>query len=173
VKYWVLIGLVVIAFLLQQSVAPSYLAIGGITPNFLLVMVVTYGLLFGWEIGIAAAVLAGLLMDLTAGRFVGLHVLSLGFVGLLAGLVEEKVFKDNLLLAPLGGFVGSVISQTVVIVCLWFYGWQVNVVGSLRSTILPGALYDMVLAFFIYGRIFKYYLYLRPNPRGTINLRRY
>lgn len=172
-KYWVLTGFLVVAYLLQQSVAPTYLAFNGITPDILLVLVVSYGLLFGWEVGLAAGVIGGLLTDLTAGRFIGLHILSLGLVGLIAGLVEEKVFKDNFLLAPIGGFLGSVVSQTVVMGCLWFYGWQVSFAGSLRTTILPGAVYDMLLAILVYGRIYKYYLYLRPDPRGTIVLRRY
>lgn len=167
-----LAGLVVLAFLLQ-SVVSVYLALGGITPDFLLVVVVTFGLLFGWEVGLGAGVLGGLLIDLTAGRFIGLHVLSLGTVGLVAGLVEEKVFKDNVLLAPTGGLVGSIVSYTIIPACLWLYGWQVPFLESFRTNILPAALYNMVLAGLVYGRIYKYYLYLRPDPRGTIVLRRH
>jgi rod shape-determining protein MreD len=172
VRYTVLAGILVLAYLLQ-SVVSSYMAIGGITPDFLLVLVVSYGLLFGWEVGLGAGVLGGLLLDLTTGRFIGLHVLSLGVAGLAAGLVEDKVFKDNLLLAPTSGLVSSVISQTIVLFCLWLYGWQVPLVSALRQTILPAALYDMVLAILVYGQIYKYYLYLKPDPRGTIVIRRY
>jgi rod shape-determining protein MreD len=172
VRYTVLTGILVLAYLLQ-SVVSSYLAIGGITPDFLLVVVVTYGLLFGWEVGLSAGVFGGLLIDLTAGRFIGLHVLSLGVVGVFAGLAEDKIFKDNMLLAPVGGFMGSVASQTIVVFCLWLFGWRVPVLGALRTTILPAALYDMFLAALLYGRIYRYYLYLRPDPRGTIVIRRH
>ncbi|HEY3368166.1 MAG TPA: rod shape-determining protein MreD [Symbiobacteriaceae bacterium] len=171
-RYWVLTGIVVLAFLLQ-SVVSHYVAIQGIAPNFLLVIILTYGLLFGWPIGLGAGVLGGLLLDLTAGRFIGLHVLSLASVGLVAGLVEERVFKDNFLLAPVSGLVGSIASQLIVLVCLWLYGWQVPLWQTLRSTVFPAALYDMMLAILIYGRIYRYYLYLKPDPRGTIVLRRH
>lgn len=171
-RYWFLAGIVLVAFLLQ-SVVSTYLSVFGITPDFLLVVVVTYGLLFGWEVGLAAGALGGLLIDLTASRFIGLHVFSLGTVGLIAGLVEEKVFKENILLAPTGGFFGTVLSQVIVLGCLWLYGWQVSLVESLRGTVLPAALYNMVLALLVYDRIYKYYLFLRPDPRGTITLRRY
>lgn len=170
-RYWVLTGILVLAFLLQ-SVVSAYLAIQGITPNFLLVVVVSYGLLFGWPVGLGAGVLGGLLLDLTAGRFIGLHVLSLGVVGLAAGLTEERVFKDNLLLAPVSGLAGSIASQLIIWLCLWLYGWQVPLLPTLRTTIFPSALYDMILAIVIYGQIYRHYLYLRPDPRGTIVLRR-
>ncbi|HLN61283.1 MAG TPA: rod shape-determining protein MreD [Symbiobacteriaceae bacterium] len=171
-RYWVLTGVLILAFLLQ-SVVSSYLAIGGITPDFLLAVVVTYGLLFGWEVGLVGGVVGGLLIDLIAGRFIGLHVLSYGLVGLVAGLAEARVFKDNILLAPVGGLAGSIVSQTITVLCFWLYGLEVAPLGVLRSTILPAALYDMILTILVYGRIYRYYLYLRPDPRGTIVIRRH
>lgn len=171
-RYWLLTGLLVIAFLLQ-SVVGHFLSIAGVSPDFLLVLVVSYGLLFGWQLGLGAGVLGGLLLDLIAHRFIGLHVLTLGVVGLLAGLVEERVFKDNLLLAPTAGLAASIVSQLIELVVLWIYGWQVPFIASFRSIILPSALYNMGLSILVYGRIYKYYLYLRPDPRGTIVLRRH
>lgn len=170
-RYWVLAGILLLAFLVQ-SVLGSFLAIRGIAPNVLLIVVIAYGLLFGWQVGGAAGVIGGLLLDLTTGRYIGIHVLSLGIVGLALGLVEERVFKDNILLAALGGLLGSLVSQTIVLLALWIFGWQISLVGSLRSTILPAAVYDMILCMLVYGRIYRYYRYLRPDPRGTIVLRR-
>lgn len=170
-RYWWLTLILVVAYLLQ-SVVSNYLSLGGVTPDFLLAFVATYGLLFGWNIGLGAGVLGGLLLDLSAGRFIGVHVLSLGVVGLVTGLVETRIFKENVFLAPTGGFIGSVINQVIVMACLWLFGWQVSLFESLRSTILPAAVYDMVLTMLVYGRVYKYYRYLRPDPRGTIVLRR-
>lgn len=171
-RYWVLTGILVVTFLVQSSVS-TYLSIGGITPDLLLAVVITYGLLFGWEVGMGAGVIGGLLVDLIAGRFIGLHVLSYGLVGLLGGLVEGRVFKDNILLAPVGGLAGSILNQAVVVFCFWLYGLEVAPLGAVRSTLLPAALYDMVLAVLVYMRTYKYYLYLRPDPRGTIVIRRH
>lgn len=171
-RYWVLTGMLILAFLLQ-SVVSIYLSIGGITPDFLIAVVVTYGLLFGWEVGLVGGILGGLLIDLTAGRFIGLHVLSYGVVGLVAGLAEGRVFKDNILLAPAGGLVGSFASQTIVVFCFWLYGLEVAPLVALRSTMLPAALYDMVFTVLAYWLVYRYYLYLRPDPRGTIVIRRH
>lgn len=171
-RYWVLAGLLVLAFLLQ-SVVVSYFSFAGVLPDLVMVMVLSYGLLFGWEVGLGAGILGGLLLDLTTARYVGLHVLTLGLVGLVSGVVEEKVFKDNILLAPTAGFVASVANQSIVFVALWVFGWKFSMVETLRYTILPAALYDMILAALVYGQIYKYYLYLKPDPRGTIVIRRH
>jgi len=170
-RYWILTGILLLAYLIQSVVA-IYLSIGNITPDIVLIVVLSYGLLFGWEVGLIAGVVGGLLVDLTFSRYIGLHILSLGLIGLVAGLVEEKVFKDNQLLAPIAGFVGSLASHIILMTALAFYGWRFDLLESMRTTIIPSALYDMVVAVIIYGRIYKYYLYLRPDPRGTIVLRR-
>jgi rod shape-determining protein MreD len=171
VRYWILTGILLFAYLIQSVVA-IYLSIGNITPDIMLVVVLSYGLLFGWEVGLVAGVVGGLLVDLTFSRYIGLHVLSLALIGLVAGLVEEKVFKDNLLLAPIAGFLGSLASHSILMLVLALYGWKFDLFESLRTTIVPSALYDMVIAVVVYGRIYKYYLYLRPDPRGTIVVRR-
>ncbi len=169
-RYWALSVILVVTFLVQ-SVVSDYLAIQGITPNLLLVMVVCYGLLFGWQVGLGAGAIGGLLLDLTVGRFIGLHVLSLGAVGFGVGLVEERIFKDNLLLAPAVCLIGSLAHQTIIMLIYLMFGRPV--MGSFQSTILPAALYDMVLSVFVYARLYRHYLYLRPDPRGTIEIRRH
>lgn len=169
-RYYVLAGVLLLAFLVQ-SVLGGFLAIRGIAPNVVLVVVVVYGLLFGWEMGIAAGVLGGLLLDLTTNQLIGSHVLALAAVGLMVGLVEEGVFKDNLLLPLIGGFLGSLVGQIVLVGCIWLFRRSFPL-GDLRAALLPTALYDVILCVLVYTRIYKYYRYLRPDPRGTIILRR-
>lgn len=171
-RYWVLTGILVVTFLLQSVVA-TYLSIGGIVPNLLLMLVVSYGLLFGWPVGLFGGLLAGLLADLGTGMFIGAHTLAMGVVGLVAGLVEQKVFKDNILLGPASGFVASVAGQTMILTCLGIFGWRLSPLDALRTMVLPEALFDTVVAALLYGQLHKYYLYLRPDPRGTIVLRRH
>lgn len=166
-----LAGLLLTAFLVQSVLGP-FLAIGGVIPNVVLVVVIVYGLLFGWEVGLGAGVVGGLLIDLTIGQLIGSHLLALGLVGLVVGQVEERVFKDNILLAALGGAAGSVVGQLVMMLCIAIFRRSFALV-DLRDTLLPAALYDLVLCVLIYGRIYKYYRYLRPDPRGTIVLRRH
>lgn len=169
-RYWGLTGILLVSYLLQSVVA-SYLTIGQASPDFVLVVVVCYGLLFGWEIGLGAGAIGGLLVDLTVGRFVGSHILSLGLVGLVAGHLEDKVFKDNFLTASVAGFAGSLLNQGVQLACQLLYGWEVPA-QVLSSMVLPQAVYATVLTLIGYRLLYRYYMYLKPDPRGTVELRR-
>lgn len=170
-RYWILAAIGLVGFLLE-SVLGAYLAIGGARPSPLLEITVALGMLFGWRIGLGTGIIGGLLLDLTAGRLIGLHLLSLGLVGLLVGLLEEKVFKENWFLAGLVGAGGSILAHIVNYICLAALGWRVDPIPTLVGAILPSALYNGLLTMLIYSQIYRYYQYLRPNPRGTIVLRR-
>lgn len=174
-RYWILSGILMVGFLLQ-SVVSNYLSFGTanpISPDFMLTVVVSYGLLFGWQVGLGAGAIGGLLIDLIGHRYVGAHVLSLGVVGLIAGFAEEHVFKDNLLLAPTGVLTGSIINKLIIVLCQWLMGLPFPPWEFFRYTILPSAIYDMILGILAYRWIYKYYQYLRPDPRGTIVIRRH
>lgn len=170
-RYWILALIGLVGFLIQ-SVLGAYLSIGGATPGPLLVIAATLGLLFGWRIGLGTGVIGGLLLDLTAGRLIGLNLLSLGVVGLLVGFLEEKIFKENWLLAGLVGLAGSILAHIINYLCLAVLGWRVDPVQTLVGAVLPSALYNSVLTMLVYSQVYRYYQYLRPNPRGTIVLRR-
>lgn len=170
-RYGVLAAIGMVGFLIQ-SVLGSYLSIGGAIPSPLLEITVALGLLFGWRIGLGTGLIGGLLLDLTAGRLIGLHLLSLGVVGLLVGLLEEKIFKENWFLAGLAGFGGSILAHCLNYLCLAVLGWRVDFVQTFVGAILPSALYNALLTMLVYSQIYRYYQYLRPNPRGTIVLRR-
>lgn len=168
-RYWVLAGILLFAFLVQ-SVLGHFLAINQIAPNVVLVVIVAYGLLFGPEVGLVAGLIGGLLLDLTFSQYVGLRLLTLGSVGMAVGMVEERVFKDNLLLGSVGGLIGSVMGQTIVLLILWIFGRLITM-DEIRTLGLA-AVYDMVFCTIVYRALYRNYRYLRPDPRGTIVLRR-
>jgi len=169
-RHWALAGIVLVAYLVQTVLGP-YLEIAGVVPNVVLVVAVTCGLLFGWQVGLAAGFAGGLLVDLTLGVLIGSNALALGTVGFLAGLIEPHVFKDNLVLAGLGGSLGSLLGQTFIALCLAVFGHGVTL-ADFRSTLLPSVIYDTLLCMLVYWRVYRHYNYLRPDPRGTIVLRR-
>ncbi|MBP2019157.1 rod shape-determining protein MreD [Symbiobacterium terraclitae] len=169
-RYWALSGIVLAAYLVQTVLGP-YLAIGGVIPNVVLVVAVTCGLLFGWQVGLAAGFAGGLLIDLTLGILIGSHALALGTVGFLAGLIEPHVFKDNPVLAALGGVLGSLLGQSFLALFLFVFGHGVFL-AEFRSTLLRSLVYDTLLCLLVYWRIHRRYNYLKPDPRGTIVLRR-
>ncbi len=169
-RYWALTAIVLAAYLIQSVLGP-FLAIAGVVPNVVLVVAISCGLLFGWQVGLGVGFGGGLLIDLTIGQLIGSHALAGSLVGFVAGLVEERVFKDNLLLPLVGGVVGSLLGQTVIMICLTMFGRRISL-AEFGSTLLPSMVYDTVLCILVYWRIFRMYGFLKPDPRGFIVIRR-
>lgn len=166
-RYWALLAILGLAFLLETTVS-GFLSIQGVHPNLLLGTVVSLGLLFGPEVGLLSGALAGLLLDVEFGRYVGLQLLTLALPGLLVGLAEQRVIKESLLLPLVAGLVASLLSQGLTVLIMAFFGWQAPVLTTLRTSVLPAAVYNAIVTLLIYGRIYRLYKYLRPDPRGAI-----
>lgn len=170
-RYWVLGLLTFVAALGQMTLAP-YLPIGGAIPDLIVVVTVSSGLLFGWRVGLGVGATAGLLVDLAFGRIIGLQILGYGLVGLVCGLTEEKVFKDNWILPSLGGLAGTILVQSLALSVLLLFGRSFEIWQEFRQVIFPNSLYNMVLTALFYARLLRLHQYIRPDVRGALVLRR-
>jgi len=157
--------LVITALVLQLTVlAPLPLPLGG-TPDLLVLVVVSFGLLHGPVFGMAVGFGAGLLLGLVppSDSAVGLWALVLCVVGHLAGLASAEA--DRSALAPL-----AIVLGLTVIAVVGFAGLSV-LLGSPRVTwsglaqvTLSTAAYTVVLAPFVVPLITR--LSLRLDPEG-------
>jgi rod shape-determining protein MreD len=137
------------ALLLQVGVAP-YISIAGVVPNFLLLAAVTLALVEGPSYGAASGFACGLAYDLLGTGPVGPMALVLAVTGFIAGLMEKNLFAESWLLPLTVLGVASLASE-------FSYGIILSVLGAggsfLRSSLtimLPGAVYDTVLALLVY-----------------------
>ncbi len=150
------------ALLLQAGLAP-YLAIGGVTPNFMLLVVVTLALTTGPTEGCIAGFAGGLLFDLLGTGPVGPMALVLAVVGYLAGLMHEQMFAEGWLL-PLTVMGVAALSTELA------YGLLLSIMGSsevsfwsaLFTTMLPSAIYNTVLALLVYPWLARFLRTERP-----------
>lgn len=163
--------LTLVAAIFQMTLAP-YLRIGGAMPDLIVVITVASGLLFGWRVGMGVGATAGLLVDLAFGRLIGMQILAYGLLGWVCGLTEEKVFKDNWILPSLGGLAGSILVQSFALGVLLLFGRTFDVWQEFRTVILPNSLYNLILTAFAYHQLLRVHHYIRPDPRGTMALRR-
>lgn len=167
-RYWLVAVLVLVTFVLQVTVA-GFAAIADMAPNLLLALSVSMGLLFGWEVGGGVGLAGGLLIDLTLGRYVGLQGLALGLTGLLAGLMEASVVKDNPALPTLAGALGSLISRCLVFGVLLLFR-NAAVVGFAGSLVV-GTIYNAVICALLYPLLYRRTGLLHPTPRTFVGRR--
>ncbi len=155
------IASVFIATLLQVGLAP-YMSIGGVTPNFLLIVVVTLALTMGPTEGAIAGFSAGLLFDLVGTGPLGPMALVLSVTGYLAGLLHEQMFAEGWLL-PITVFAIAALSAEVA------YGLVLGILGeggpfwqSFFTRMLPAAVYNTALALLVYPWLARFLRHDRP-----------
>lgn len=89
--------IVVFLLFIAEATILNKLKICGVRPDLLLVTTVFFGFHFGVTRGAEIGFIAGLLKDtLTVGAF-GINTFSFLAIGILAGCLKNKLFKENLL----------------------------------------------------------------------------
>lgn len=140
---------IVIAMILQVSIAP-HIAIGGVVPNIFLLVVVTLALVEGPGAGATAGFFAGLLFDLLGTAPVGPGALVLAVAGFIAGALHSQMFAEGWRLPLSVLFVTSLSAEVAYGVVLSILGaggpfWQ-----TFTHVMLPGAVYNATLAMLVY-----------------------
>lgn len=141
--------LILAAFLLQNNIFAAIPLIRT-TPNLLLLVTVSLGLLHGKLTGLAVGFFAGLMMDIFGGTLLGQYALIFSVLGYGCGFFTPYFFMEFIML-PMG----------VCIVCELIYGLYIYVFGFLlrgrldllyyfRTIILPETIYTVVILVVVY-----------------------
>jgi rod shape-determining protein MreD len=157
--------LVVLALTLQLGVFPE-LAIAGVVPNVVLLVVVALALARGPEYAAVAGFFAGLLLDLAppADHTVGRWALALVVVGYLAGLAQRDArwsTTGTIAVVAAGSFVGT---SLFALSGLVLGDPGVTVAGVLH--VVPVAvLYDLLLMPFVVPQVLAFTRRAEPLAR--------
>ncbi|QGG47260.1 rod shape-determining protein MreD [Heliorestis convoluta] len=152
-RYLIVMLFLFLSAVLQTTLFHS-LSIQGIGPNLVLILVIFYSLLQGSRSGSIFGVLAGLFLDLFSGRYIGLNILTMAAVGGLIGLIEGRLYKDNLLV-PMGAvFVGTIAFNLLAYLLALYAGLYINL-KTLWLTLLIQSLYNTALVPIFYGSFYR------------------
>ncbi len=150
VRRGVVTGIIILAaFLLQNNIFAAIPLIE-ITPNLLLLVTVTFGLLHGRLTGLFVGFFAGLLADAFGGTLLGQYALILSVLGYGCGFFTPYFYLESVVL-PMG----------VCAVCELIYGLYVYVFAFLlrgrfnigfyfMNIILPETIYTVVILVIVY-----------------------
>ena len=161
------IGAVTAAALSQAMLAP-YMAIGGIVPNFMLLVTVTLALVEGPVTGCAAGFVGGLIFDLLGTGPVGPMALVLAVTGYLAGQLQENMFAEGWLMPITVVAIASLGSELAYGLILDLIGSGGPFVMTFVTKMLPGAVYNTALAMLVYPWLAR----ILRRERGISTFRR-
>jgi rod shape-determining protein MreD len=133
-----------VAGLLELTVVP-YLRVGDAYPHLVLVLGIVWAIAAGFESGLAWAFTGGLILDMLAGRPIGSTAFAL-LVSIGGAAVAANVLSRLRPLAPIPlVFVFSLVNSILVLVL--FSALQSPIpTDDPVAALLPGAVYDTVLA---------------------------
>lgn len=149
------------AALLQAGLAP-HLAVFGVFPNLLLLVVVTLALTQGPTAGAVAGFAAGFLFDLLGSGPIGPAALVMCVVGYTAGMLLENLFAEGWLLPVTVVLAASLTAELAygAVRALLEPGmpfWQ-----AFLRLIVPGAVYNTALAILIFPWLARLLRHDRP-----------
>jgi len=143
-----------------QLVIPPDFIFNSVRPDFILIISVVSGLVWGIRYGTGFGFVAGLFQDLFLGGMFGIFTVIKTFTGGLSGFLEGIVFKEKIIFPPIIIFAMTIIHETLVILLSEKLIFGVNYYSALKSIILPEAILNAIIGFFIY------YIYYRITESG-------
>ena len=143
-------------FILQTTVFKHF-SIMGVTPNTALILVVIFALLRGKYSGAFTGLAAGLLQDIFFGNIIGINALIYFLVGYVVGLLDEKVFKENLVLPFLTMLGSTFVYHMIYYLFMIFLSRNVSFTTMLKDIVVIEMIYNSVLTILIYRKVLKHY----------------
>lgn len=157
------LGALILALILQAGLAP-YIAVGGVTPNMFLLIVVTVAFVQGPRSGTLVGFMGGLLFDLVGTGPIGPAALVLCIIGFLVGSLQENTFAEGWTLPLVVLFFAGLLSELFYALSLAVLSEAALTFTAVFQVMLPSALYNVVLAILVYPWLARFLREERSMP---------
>lgn len=143
----------IVAFLLQVILSPN-IAIGGISPNFFLVMLVPVCIISSQRGSVVTGFVFGLLFDLVGAGPVGAMALVMSAAGYFLSGMLSSIKLDRMSVWMIACAILSLVVSFVFCIVLSITGYEQSFFASIVFRVLPWTVYTLV-AFAIAWPIYK------------------
>jgi rod shape-determining protein MreD len=140
---WLLPILVGAAIL--QAIALPGTTLFGVRPDLVLIVVVGWAVLRGWQDGLVVGLVGGFMTDLTAATPFGINLVRLGVVGAASGLAMQRLARQGPLM-PLGAAAfGTILGFAMTVLGMQATKWALPWEYALVFQALPTAALNTVI----------------------------
>lgn len=165
IRSFVILIEIIILFLLQSSVFPSF-ALAGIVPDLLLVLIVICGYMYGKNTGLLTGFVCGLLVDFSFADVVGLNALLYMVIGYLSGYSCKIFYKEDYTLPlVLVGF-GELIYQLLYYSFHFLLRGRLNIGYYFFRLMIPKMIYTVLVTVVLYKIFSSIFLSLDQLWKG-------
>ncbi len=168
-RYITYIALILINFILQTTLFHK-IEIVDITPNTMVILIVSFAFMRGEIEGGFIGFVSGFLVDSFFGQFLGLNA----FIGLVTGFLCGKIFnefyKNSIFIPFFLTLFFNIFYEFLFFFFNAFLQGHPNIMPFLKIIIIPEALYTSILSFLIYRILFILNKKLEKYDRKNKNL---
>ena len=145
---------VVALYVLQTSFFPL-IAYHCISPDFMLLITVSFAFFFFFEQGTLMGVLTGLLTDLSTGTFFGIHAFTYLLMGNLCGRFANRVYKDQFFWPVFASLGVTALNYFILALLMVLLGYRFNPISNVQTTLLPMLIYQLAFAYPVHYLTYK------------------
>ena len=152
----VIIHIIIIffAFFIQTSVFPL-IPYFSCSPNFLLIITFSYGLLYGEDIGIITGLFCGFLCDMYFNGDFGLYILIFSVIGFGNGILKESFYENSITLPMILSIVNGLIYNLYIYLTHFLIRKKFNLIYYFTNIIIPSILFTLIATVLIYKLFYK------------------
>lgn len=146
-------GILLLALIIESTVFVHY-RLFHVIPDLLTVLIISGALLRGSLFGIQLGVAAGVIQDLLVGGF-GTNIIINIFVSYLAGTLENKIVKEQMVVAVVVVFFLTMMRETLYLLLSEQLIFSIPFLWAVKTKIFPLALANAILIIPVYWLLYR------------------
>lgn len=145
----VLFFTIIVTFLLQCTLCQA-IAIGSITPNLLIILCVSMGLMRGQKCGLFTGFFTGLLVDLFFGSLFGFYALIYMYVGYISGYAYKICYDDDMKVPMLLSAGADLLCNFAIYALQFLLRGRLGLFTYVKRIMIPEMIYTVLVTVLIY-----------------------
>ena len=154
----VLVHIIIImfAFFIQTSIFPL-IPFFNASPNLLLIITFSYGLLYGESIGLITGFFCGLLCDMYFSGVFGSFMLIYSLIGFGNGMLNTSFFEDSITTPMLLSLANGFIYNFYIYIVHFLVRQKFNLPYYFVNVMIPNVLFTLIVTVIVYKFIYRFH----------------
>ena len=148
--------IIMLAFFIQTSIFPL-IPFFTSSPNLLLIITFSYGLLYGDYIGLITGIFCGLLCDMYYDGVFGSFILIYSLIGFLNGMLSTSFFENSITTPMILSLVNGFAYNLYIYFVHFLIRRKFNVSYYFVRIMIPSVLFTLIITVIVYKLIYKFH----------------
>lgn len=163
-RFLITFFLLITFFVLQGTFFASF-DFGSVSPNLLLVLVVSFGLMRGKRTGLLIGFFSGLLADIFFGEYIGFFSLLYMYLGYLAGYFHRVFYPEDVKLPMFMIGISDLIYGFICFCFMFLLRGRLEIGYYFLHICIPECIYTLVVTIIVYPLILTLNGFLEKSER--------